>query len=251
MASSCCLKVGSISSSKPKGTYTELSGLKTYVTGNTSSKSAILFIADVMGINLPNNRVLADKYAEATGAAVYLPDYFNGEDFTAQGVLEGKEVDLGAFLGKYPPRDPAIKKSTEIAGELKKKHSKLGAVGFCWGAPSVLHLGSSNVAADSAADAIAFAHPSALEVKDFETVTKPGLFICPEHDPMFPEKEKRLPAWEVAKAKLAPSKVFTAFVFTAGLSHGYATKGDDKDEFINTAMEHAAAQVIAHFGLFL
>lgn len=68
---------------------------------------------------------------------------------------------------------------------------------------------------------------------------------------MFPEKEMLLPSWEVAKTKLAPNKVFTSFVRVAGVSHGYATKGDDKDPFVSTAMEHAAAQFSAHFGLFL
>lgn len=70
----------------------------------------------------------------------------------------------------------------------------------------------------------------------FSNLAAPGLFICPEHDPMFPE-EKRNAAWEVAKSTLGPKKVFTSFVYVAGLTHGYAIKGDDEDEFTAIGMQ--------------
>lgn len=165
--SSCCLDVKFTPSTPAQGKVEKLAGVDTYVTGDTNSKSAILFIADVFGISLHNSRLLADKYAKGLGAAVYIPDYFDGNDLVKQGILEGKSVDIPGFLGKYPPREPAWKQSEKFVAEIKKQQpgAKVGAVGFCWGATSCLHLGSKN-AGDSIVDAIAFCHPSLVETSE-------------------------------------------------------------------------------------
>ncbi|PWN28343.1 alpha/beta-hydrolase [Jaminaea rosea] len=250
--SPCCLQIGSFHKGTPAGKMTKLDGKDTYVTGNSDSSSAILFIADVFGISLNNSKILADKYAEGTGATVYLPDYFDGKDLVAQGMLEGKSVDIPAFLAQFPPRDQAWKQSETFVAEIKKQQpsvKKMGAVGFCWGATSVLHLGSKD-AGQNGVDAVAFAHPSIIEASDFEKLEKPGCFICPEHDEQFPST-KRQASWEVATKTLAPKKVFTSFVFLPGLKHGFATRGDSEDEFTATGMQHAANQVIGHFTMFL
>lgn len=48
----CCLKVGSFDKGTPAGKVEKIGGRDTYVTGNTNSKAAILFVADVFGISL-------------------------------------------------------------------------------------------------------------------------------------------------------------------------------------------------------
>ncbi|CAO1617816.1 unnamed protein product [Sympodiomycopsis kandeliae] len=249
--SPCCLKIGSFDKGTPAGKIEKFSGRDTYITGDKNSKSAILFIHDVWGNSLNNSRILADKYAKGTGATVYIPDYFDGEDFVKQGVLEGKKPDLPAFLGKFPPREPAWKKVAETVAEIKKAQpgAKIGAVGFCWGASSVLYLGSKQ-AGENQVDAVAFAHPSLVEPSDFNGLEKPGVFIQPEHDDRWPE-EKRKEAWEIAKNELAKKKVFTSFVWLAGLSHGFAVRGDSEDPFTAIGQQHAANQVISHFSMFL
>lgn len=100
MSFSCCLKVGSFAKGTPKGSIEKIDGKDTYVTGDKNSKAAILIVHDVFGISLVNTKVLADKYAETVGAAVYLPDFFEGNDFVQQGVLEGKKVDVPTFIGQ-------------------------------------------------------------------------------------------------------------------------------------------------------
>lgn len=53
---------------------------------------------------------------------------------------------------------------------------------------------------------------------------------------MFPE-EKRNASWEIAKSDLAKRNVFTAFVYLAGLTHGFATRGDSENEFTAIGMQ--------------
>lgn len=102
-----------------------------------SNLAALSIIHDVFGWSFPNARLLADKYAKGTGARVYLPDLFSGEDLWTQtgGDLAKlqKEVSVPDFLAKYPPRDAPNKTIEAYAAELKTKHEKLASLGFCWG----------------------------------------------------------------------------------------------------------------------
>jgi len=65
----------------PKGVLQDLYGYKTYVSmpANTPSpKSTIVFFCDAFGLNLPNNKILADHYADKTGCRVLTPDIIPG-----------------------------------------------------------------------------------------------------------------------------------------------------------------------------
>ena len=217
--SPCCLQVGSFDKGTPAGKMTKLDGKDTYVTGDTKSKSAILFIAVSVrgggrGWVLDADRTWPLSYAIARRTSLVSPstirrssptstprvpalpstsreyarstppphlsltiifnpspphsDYFAGEDFVAQGMLEGKQVDIPAFIAKYNPRDKyGWKQSEAFIAEIKKQQpgAKIGAVGFCWGATSVLHLGSKE-AGQNGVDAVAFAHPSIIEASE-------------------------------------------------------------------------------------
>lgn len=77
-----------------------------------------------------------------------------------------KEVSVPDFLAKYPPRDAPNKTVEAYAAELKTKHQKLAVLGFCWGAPPTLHLGSKDADPKWKPDAVAFAHPSVTQDSD-------------------------------------------------------------------------------------
>lgn len=64
----------------PKGEIVKLHGLDCYVANPPSGtpKAIIVIIPDAFGIALPNNRILADAYAEQVGAQVLLPDFMDG-----------------------------------------------------------------------------------------------------------------------------------------------------------------------------
>lgn len=185
-----CCKQGSFHKGTPKGTETTVAGRKAYVTGPEDAKAAVLLIADVFGWALNNTRVLADGYAEGIGARVYVPDFFDGEALPTE-IMDDPEkrakFDLMAFLGKHHPRNAAYPLVEPVAKEIKSKHGKLGAIGFCWGAPSTLWLGGPG----KIADAVAFAHPSVTETSDFEALEKPGLFLCAEIDQQLTDEKVR------------------------------------------------------------
>ena len=66
---------------EPKGKYITVDGMKTYVTGPSSAKSAILVIYDIFGFfpqTLQGADILAHQDKERP-YQVFMPDFFEGE----------------------------------------------------------------------------------------------------------------------------------------------------------------------------
>lgn len=73
---------GQIHEGETKGKVIKHYGFDTYVSeppNGTTPKGIIVVIPDAFGWAFPNNRILADTYAEKGGFKVYLPDFMNGK----------------------------------------------------------------------------------------------------------------------------------------------------------------------------
>lgn len=69
---------GTISESTPTGSTDTIHSLPTYIAqpeDGVKPKGLVVIIADALGWELVNNRVLADIYAKKGGFLVYLPDF--------------------------------------------------------------------------------------------------------------------------------------------------------------------------------
>jgi len=77
MDSSCCANPGAKQIHQFQGSEEEIAGVKTYKIGQ--GKSAIVLFTDVFGYAFVNTRKVADRFAEATGTTVLIPDYFHGD----------------------------------------------------------------------------------------------------------------------------------------------------------------------------
>lgn len=231
-----CCKIGFRWSGQPKGTETKLGSNPVYVTGSNSER-AILFIADVYGWKFNNSRVLADQLAEETKSTVYVPDYFGGE-VIPEDALSGGKFDLMAFLGRNSKdiRYPEIEAN---AKELKSKHKKLTAVGYCWGAWGSFQLAAKG---NDYLDAVAVAHPSLLEKKDMDNLAKPTLIIAPENDPMLTAELK-----EYANTVIPKIGIPYQYDYYPGLTHGFAVKGDQNDPKQSDGLNRAKDSVVNWF----
>lgn len=72
-----CLDPGAPQTHQSYGRVEEIAEVNTYKTGE--GKSAIVIFTDIFGFAFPNTRKVADRFAEATGATVLIPDYFHGD----------------------------------------------------------------------------------------------------------------------------------------------------------------------------
>ena len=160
---------------------------------------------------------------------VYIPDFFGGETLDPDAIMEGRwhDLDMAGFSKRNARgvREPQI---FAAAKELRSKgHSKLGAIGFCFGGWAVLRL-----AQTALLDAIVCAHPSWVTNADFDDIDVPVMFLAPEKDLMFPDEMKAYAFKTLLERKNTPFE----WVHFPGLAHGCLTKGDERVEGERAAM---------------
>lgn len=167
-----------------KGTYIQLDGLKTYRTGPSDAKKAILLVMDIFGF-FPQTLQGADILAEGDKEQkyqVFIPDFFGGKPADISWFppdTEEKGQKLGAFF--KDPADPqkAAGRIPALAAAIKKEFGVegLAAVGFCWGG-KVVNL---SVREGTPFKAAAVAHPAFVDPEDAAQVTVP-IAILPSKD---------------------------------------------------------------------
>lgn len=154
---------------------------------------------------------------------------------------KAKNFDVMAFIGRNSKdkRWPEIK---AIAQELKKKHSKVAAIGFCYGGWAVFKLGAD----PSLVDCISTAHPSLLEVSEMENVKVPSQILAPEHDQMYtPELKQK--TFEV----MPKTGVKWEYIYFPGMAHGFAARGDPNNKDQKEGLERAKRSAVNFFNEFL
>ncbi|KAK4693034.1 hypothetical protein P7C71_g4281, partial [Lecanoromycetidae sp. Uapishka_2] len=162
---------------KPKGTYTELAGLKVYATGSLTSTRGLTAIYDIFGFT-PQTFQGADRIAESLNALVLMPDFFKGEPIPSSlyppDTDEKKKIAAEFMAGKanFPDNTKRLVETTKEAKGRYTEVKKWGTYGLCWGgkiAALCSGEGTEFVAAGTA-------HPGRLAREDAEKLTVP--FIC-------------------------------------------------------------------------
>lgn len=158
--------------------------------------------------------------------------------------MEGRwqDLDIAGFRNRNSReiREPEI---FAAAKELRTKgHTKLGAVGFCFGGWGVLRL-----AAENLVDAIVCAHPTGTTKEDLDGVGVPIMFLAPERDTVFPDELKEY----AFKALLSKKSVPFEWIHFPGVAHGCMTKGDEKVEGEREAMAKGKGAAVRWWGEWL
>jgi len=225
----------------PVGRTIEVAGVPTYIsepTGESAQKKVILFFSDVFGPFYLNNQLVQDYFA-SFGFTVLGIDYFLGDPIQNH----ENDPDRPAWIAKskkqaaeYTPR--WVEAVKETYGTTDTKYC---AVGYCFGAPFATDLAATDLLV-----AAAFAHPSALTEEQFQNVKKPLLLSCAEVDRAFPVEARRR-----AEDILVANKTNYHIQVFAGVSHGFATRGDPNIEIECWAKEESARGIIGWFTRFV
>jgi dienelactone hydrolase len=189
-----CFKGAIHDHAEPKGKIEMLYGYSSYVATpppSSTSKSAILFLTDAFGLNLLNNKLMADRFAAETGCKVVVPDIIPGGGATVNAINFMETVTAPVaytdILGQlhriwaglrtafvFIPfmiragGEKAYPAELNFARDMKKNlppGGKLGVAGYCWGG-----YGSTKLCAETAEeggstpliDAQFTAHPSKI-----------------------------------------------------------------------------------------
>ncbi|XP_048129648.1 endo-1,3;1,4-beta-D-glucanase-like [Rhodamnia argentea] len=235
MSSSQCFdNPPNLSSTCGAGRVGELAGLKTYLTGPSDSKRAVLLIADVFGYEAPKLRKLADKVASA-GFLVVVPDFFYGDpvvDFTSP------SFNREAWF-KNHSTDKGYEDAKPVISALKSKGvSAIGAAGFCWGGKVLVKLaGTEDI------QAAVILHPGRMTEDEIKAVKIPTAILGAEIDHASPPEDLKK-FGEIMSAKTEFESYVKIF---PGVSHGWSVKYDDANEFAVKSAKEAHEDMLNWF----
>ncbi|CAM1502274.1 Fc.00g042580.m01.CDS01 [Cosmosporella sp. VM-42] len=170
-----------------KGSYEEIGGYKTYVTGPAGAKKAIVVIYDIFGYfdqTLQGADILAFSDAHQK-YKVYIPDWFQGKPCPIEWYPpdnEEKQKNLGEFFGTYPP--PKIAGLVPDYVNAVKEHNsnveKFGLIGYCWGGKVVALTTKADTNPFSIAASI---HPAMVDAADAENINIPLIMLASGEEP--------------------------------------------------------------------
>ncbi|EIM81993.1 chlorocatechol-degradation protein [Stereum hirsutum FP-91666 SS1] len=226
---------GVVHEGETTGTIETIGGVRTYIATPSQDfpkDKAVLILTDVFGLELNNNRLLADAYAK-NGFKVFMPDLFDGDSVAADALNPGSNFDLMEWFGRHGPQiiTPII--DNVIAAANEQGFKIFAGVGYCFGARYVFNLAFENKISVSVT-----AHPTMIQVEDLQKyleVSKAPLLInsCTT-DPQFPPEKIEAADRILGGGKFAPGY---ERVHWEGCTHGFAVRGDISDPKIKASKE--------------
>ncbi|KAF1997855.1 dienelactone hydrolase family protein-like protein [Amniculicola lignicola CBS 123094] len=222
----------------PKGDYITVDGLKTYATGPSTAKQAILVVYDIFGFfsqTLQGADILAYSDSEHP-YQVFMPDFFEGEPADISWYppqTDEHKQKLGKFFQEKAGPPKTLPRVKSIVAELSKERGieKWAAVGYCWGG-KIVNLSSMEGTPFKVA---AVCHPAMVAADDAPGITIPYAML-PSQDESKDDVEKwekglkvphlvewfpdQLHGWMAARADLEDAKVKSEY------ERGYKTVVD-------------------------
>ena len=145
-----------------------------------------------------------------------------------------KDFDFPSWLTANSA-DARLPEVLECAKELRKTYSWLGYSGYCWGGAIGFKIGSVTELFHS----ITVAHSATPTEEEVKAIKVPFQIIAAEYDPTFPTEVKEMCNREIPK--LGVDYVYQHF---PGVTHGFATKVDDRVPSGKRALEQAKNAVV-------
>ncbi|KAI1385910.1 alpha/beta-hydrolase [Hypoxylon trugodes] len=224
-------------SGDPVGKEQVYNGINMYVTGNTSD-TGVLYLTDVYGIQLLENKLLADSFGRA-GYLTVAPDMFNGTPAAADINVPTPGFNAQGFIEDHAPNvtDPILATAIDfMRTELKVK--KIVATGYCFGGRYAFRL-----LAEGKGASVGFAaHPSFLEDGEISAITGPASIAAADGDQMTPPERRT----QVEALLLNTTHPYSYSLY-GGVSHGFGVRANISDPKQKFGKEEAFFQAIRWF----
>ncbi|KAL6412939.1 dienelactone hydrolase [Ilyonectria robusta] len=221
---------------KPIGKEVVYDGLTLYISQPKwpqQSDTAVLYLTDVFGIPLLQNRLLADSFARA-GFLTITPDLFDGvpapHDIT---------FDAADFLSKHNVNvtDPIIEKTIEYI-RTKLGVKRVAVTGYCFGGRYAFRF----LAEGRGVDVGFAAHPSLLQDDEVLAIKGPASVAAAEVDSLL-EPARRL---EIEGLLSQAAQPFQVNLYS-GTTHGFGVRANVSDPEQKFGKEEAFWQAVRWF----
>ena len=160
---------------------------------------------------------IADQFA-ANGYFVVMPDLFHGDPVPLN---RPESYDLSKWLngppGHLPDRVDPVIRSVLKTMRMDYNCSRIGGVGYCFGAKYVVR----NLGPRGALDAGYICTPSMIEEDELLAITKPLTIAAAEKDPVFPQ-DKRILSENILQYHLNVPYQITLY---GAVEHGFGVQG--------------------------
>ncbi|WWD16738.1 hypothetical protein CI109_101169 [Kwoniella shandongensis] len=235
--SNCCQTIPPVLAEypKPKGKWTELNGLKTYVTGPEDAKKSLLIIYDIFGFS--NQLIQGADLLASQGYRVTMPDFLLGDHPTMAMFQPGGEEDRAKYFSKFPGNQQSQSEAIGKALTAIKAPGveKTAVIGLCWGYKAMVVAENINET-----DAIIGVHPTFPAPEDGDLINKPSLIIATAGEE--PAVMEAIHA--KVNAKLPGKNVYHHF---PDRIHGFAGSRADLNDPVKREEFAEAYQIIAKF----
>ncbi|KAN0088788.1 hypothetical protein V8E55_005845 [Tylopilus felleus] len=231
-----------------QGRFDTVGGVGCYLatpTGEYSNEKAILFLPDVLGIELVNSRVVAVDLFEGDAAPM------SAMDASTWNHLRAGTFDFGAWLPKHGTNVTRPRIDNVIAALKQQRIKEFAATGYCFGGSGAPARYVFDLAFDGIIKAAAVSHPSLLNIPDdlykLKATKIPLLINSCEFDPVFPAD-----AQAQADAVLGGGHINTDLYrreYFQGCTHGFAVRGDLSDPKVKAGKEGSFKATVEFFSV--
>ncbi|KAK4244226.1 dienelactone hydrolase family-domain-containing protein [Corynascus novoguineensis] len=202
----------------------------------------LIYLSDIFGLGIPENKLLADSYARA-GYLTVVPDLFDGSP--APSDLNTPGFNLTAFLEAHEPAviDPIIAAAFGYARE-RLNATRFATPGYCFGGRHAFRVLSSLLS--DHADVAFAAHPTLLGLDEVASADKPAALATAENDEYL-DGDARL---ALEKALAAAGYPYQVNLYS-GTEHAFGVRVPLDDPEQKYAKEEAFSQAVRWFDRFL
>ncbi|KAM5343311.1 hypothetical protein ACJ41O_014277 [Fusarium nematophilum] len=221
---------------KPIGKEIEYDGVTLYISKPKQSYRddvAVLYLTDVFGLQLQQNKLLADSFSRA-GFITITPDILFGDP-----APHDIDFDADEYLSRHTPEntDPIIEKTINYV------HNKLGikkiaVTGYCFGGRYAFRF----LAEGRGADVGFTAHPSLLQDSEILAITGPASIAAAEVDTLMNATRRS----EVEALLGDTPQPFQVNLYS-GTSHGFGVRANVSDPEQKFGKEEAFWQAVRWF----
>ncbi|KAL1733758.1 Alpha/Beta hydrolase protein [Schizophyllum commune] len=194
----------------------------------TPASRAVVLLTDIFGLNLPNPKLLADRFAQELGCDVW---YF--------WILITR---LPTVIRSRPSK--AAARTTKFIEQIRAKYeyTSVGSIGYCWGGSLLYHIAQTH-----AIESAVIVHPGGYKDEQLKAIRVPVSWALAEDCDYI--KQKQIDNAEAIFAARKGKDNFVEYEFKVypGTAHGFAARPNLALPAVKEGFERAFEQAVNWF----